>query len=430
MGDGRVDGVLGHVTLDARVVTGGGIRKSGLSERTALLAHFVRCLPGAHDHLAYTPHRLAIGRNHRKSADIMEDILGCDGLATNAALGEGNVLRNRGVEMVAHHEHIQMLVQRIDGIWARRVGGRRQHVGFAAHSDDVGCVPATSAFGVIGVDDATLDRGQRRLDKARLVERIGMDRHLRIGLVGHGQAIVDRCGSAAPVLVQLESHRTRFDLLGEWPGQGHIALAQQPDIDRIGLHRLKHARQMPGPGRHGRGERPRGGARAAADHRGDPGGQRLFDLLRADQVDMAVDPARGHDHALGRDHLGRRPDDNGHARLDIRISGLANPADAPILDTDVRLDDAPPVDDERIGDDGVDAILAHALRLAHAVADHLATAELDLLSVNREILLHHRDEGGIRQSDPVTRGRTEHFGISLPGYFHLSSPPMTAPVKP
>ena len=231
-------------------------------------------------------------------------------------------------------------------------------------------------------------------------------------------------------MLQLEPHGTGIDLFGERPGQRHVALAQQPDIDWIGLHRLQHARQVPGPGRHRRGERPRGGARAAANHRGDAGGQRLFDLLRADQVNVAVDSARSHDHALGGDHLGRRPDDDRDARLDVGVSGLADPADASTLDPDVRLDDAPPVDDERIGDDGIDAILAHALGLAHAIANHLAAAELDLLAIDREILLDHRDKGGIRQTDPVTRGRAEHFGISLPGNLHLSSPPMTAPVKP
>ena len=187
---------------------------------------------------------------------------------------------------------------------------------------------------------------------------------------------------------------------------------------------------MPGPGRHGRGEGSRGGARTAPDHRSDTRGQRLFDLLRANQVDMAVDAARRHDHALGCDHLGRRPHDNGHAWLDIRVARLADAADATRLDPDVRLDDAPPVDDQRIGDDGIDAILAHALGLAHAVPNHLAAAELDLFAVDREILLHHRHKGGICQTDAVTRGRAEHFSVCLPGNFHLSSPPMTAPVKP
>ena len=67
------------------------------------------------------------------------------------------------------------------------------------------------------------------------------------------------------------------------------------------------------------------------------------------------------------------------------VSGLpALPmrGDAAVLQPDIGLDDAPVVEDQRIGDDGIDgAVGARDLRLAHAVADHLAAAELHLLAV-------------------------------------------------
>ena len=50
----------------------------------------------------------------------------------------------------------------------------------AARLDDVGRVPAAGALGVIGVDRAPLERRQRVLDEARLVERVGVNRDLDV----------------------------------------------------------------------------------------------------------------------------------------------------------------------------------------------------------------------------------------------------------
>jgi hypothetical protein len=53
---------------------------------------------------------------------------------------------------------------------------------------------------------------------------------------------------------------------------------------------------------------------------------RLVDLLRADEVDVAVDAAGGDDHALGGDDLGAGADDDVHARLHVGVAGLADGA--------------------------------------------------------------------------------------------------------
>ncbi len=45
------------------------------------------------------------------------------------------------------------------------------------------------------------------------------------------------------------------------------------------------------------------------------------------------------------------------ARLHVGIAGLADRGDAAVDDRDVGLDDAPVVDDQRVGDDGVDGAL-------------------------------------------------------------------------
>ena len=99
-------------------------------------------------------------------------------------------------------------------------------------------------------------------------------------------------------------------------------------------------------------------AGAAAEHRGDAGHQRFLDLLRADEMDMGVDAAGGEDLAFAGDDLGAGADDDVDAGLDIGIAGLADRGDAAVLDADVGLDDAPMIEDQRVGDDRIDRALA------------------------------------------------------------------------
>ena len=94
------------------------------------------------------------------------------------------------------------------------------------------------------------------------------------------------------------------------------------------------------------------------------------------------------------------------------LPALPMRGDAAVLEADIGLDDAPVIEDERVGDDGVDGALGAALlALAHAVANHLAAAELHLLAIDRAILLDLDEELGIGEPHPVADGRTEHVGI-------------------
>src|SRR5438874_2685635 len=150
---------------------------------------------------------------------------------------------------------------------------------------------------------------------------------------------------------------------------------------------------MPGPGRDGGGEGAMGGARAAAHHGGDAAIERVIDLLRADEMDVAVDAARGDDLAFTGDRLGARADHDVDLGLDVGITGLADAYDAAVPEADISLHDAPVIEDQRVGDHGIDRALgARALALAHAVADHLAAAELHLLAVGRVVLLDLDEE--------------------------------------
>ena len=74
------------------------------------------------------------------------------------------------------------------------------------------------------------------------------------------------------------------------------------------------------------------------------------------------------------------------------------------------------IEDDRVGDDGVDgAARVGGLRLAHAVADHLAAAELHLLAVGGEVLLDLDHELGVGEAQPVAVRRAEHLGVVRAG---------------
>ena len=105
MGDGGIDGVLRDVALRAVIIITGGIFR----ERAALHFHFVRGLPGANDDFADAAHGLGIAREHADDAHIVEDVFGGDGFGANAALGESNIFGDIGIQMVADHEHVEML---------------------------------------------------------------------------------------------------------------------------------------------------------------------------------------------------------------------------------------------------------------------------------------------------------------------------------
>ncbi len=106
------------------------------------------------------------------------------------------------------------------------------------------------------------------------------------------------------------------------------------------------------------------------------------------------------------------PDHDVDAGLGVRVARLADAGDPPVPDPDVGLDDAGVVEDQGVGDHGVDrARLARRLRLAHAVADHLAAAELDLLAIDRAVLLDLDEQLGVGEPHPVADRGPVHVGI-------------------
>ena len=233
--------------------------------------------------------------------------------------------------------------------------------------------------------------------------------------------------------MQLETHGTSGNLLLKRLRQAGIAFAQETEVHREGIRRLQHAGDVPRSRRAGGGVGAGRRAGAAAEHGGDARHQRLFHLLRADEVDVGIDAASGEDLALAGDGFGARADGDGDARLGVRVAGLADGVDATVANAHIGLDDAPMVDDEGVGDDGVDGPCARKLALPHAVPDHLAATELDLFAVDGVILLDLDDEFGVAEAHAVADGGAKHLGIGGAGdgaHAPCSNAPMTLAWKP
>ena len=423
----RIDGVFGDVAFDAEIVMAGVVFR----QRAALQLHLVRRLPSSDDDFADATHGLRIGTHHRKDAQIVQDVFGGDGFAADARFGEGDVLGDARVEVVANHQHIEMLVDGIDRVGHGRVGRAGQDIGQAGRLDDVRGVATASTFGMEGVDGAALEGAQRGFDEARFVERVGVDGDLDVHLVGHRQAAVDGGRCRAPVFMQLQPHGAGFNLFAQRFRQAGVALAEKAEVHRESLGRFEHAVDVPRAGRAGRGKGAGRRAGAAADHRRHAGIERLVDLLRADEMDVGIDATGGDNHAFTGNDLGAGADDNRDAGLDVRVAGFADGGDTAVLQADVGLDDTGHrVDDQCIGDHGIDGFGRDTLTLAHAVADDLAAAEFHFLTVDRVVLLDPDDQLRIGQAQAVAGRRAEHFGIGLAGDFCAHSAPWIKPRKP
>ena len=216
----------------------------------------------------------------------MQDILGRNRLAADAGFGKGHIFGDGFVEVMADHEHIQMLVHRVYRKRPGRVGRCGQYVRFAANLNDIRGMAAPCPFGMERMNGATLDRAHGVFNKAGLVQRVGMDHYLHIHRIGDAQAAVNRGGGRAPILVQLQTGRTGQNLLLKPGGQGRVALARKGEVHRKCIGGLQHPRQMPGAGGAGGGQRAMRRAGAAADHRGQAGIQGVVNLLRANEMDM------------------------------------------------------------------------------------------------------------------------------------------------
>lgn len=281
-----------------------------------------------------------------------------------------------------------------------------------------GACPPAGALGVVGVDTASGDRGERVTDEPGLVERVRVDGDLDARPVGDGQGRVDDGRGRPPVLVQLQAERAAPDLGQHRLVRDGVALAEEADVERVLLHRLQHPGEVPGSGGDGRGLRALRRSRTTADQCRDTGRQRLVGDLRADEVDVGVDGTGGDDPPVARDDLRLGADDQ--VGVDpvhgVGVAGLADSGDPAVTDADVGLDDAPVIDDHRTGDDRVrGAFCARSTRLAHGFSDDLAAAEHGLVTGESgpagTVLLDLDEQIGVGEPDAVTGGGAEQVGV-------------------
>ena len=300
--------------------------------------------------------------------------------------------------------------------------------GKRSDANDVRSVAAAGAFGVIGVNRAAGDRGDRGFEETGFVDRVGVDGNLDVEFVRDFQAGVDGGGRGAPVFMEFQPQAPASICSARGASGGGISFAEKTEIHRPRFGGLQHAREIPRAGRAGGGGGAGGGTCAAADHRGDAVRNGFVDLLRRDEMDVAVDAARGDDQVFTGDHFGGCADDK--LRIDavhrVGISGFADFHDAAVLDSDIGFDDAPMIEDDGVGDDQVErAMLADSrmarAALAHAVANHFAAAEGDFVAVVREVFFDFDDQIGVGQANAVAFGGAVEVGVGAAGNVQGSS---------
>src|SRR5436190_13566650 len=154
---------------------------------------------------------------------------------------------------------------------------------------------------------------------------------------------------------------------------------------------------------------------------------------------------------LAGDDLCRRADfkARGDAVLHAGVTGLADCRNAAVPDADVRLQDAPVIEHDDIGDDEIRRpFRARHLRLSLAVAHDLAAAERHFIAIAREVPLDLQHEPGIGKAHAIAGGGAIEARVVIAGDFHgasrnlrvrtsrmacsrrASSGPLTSPLMP
>ena len=128
------------------------------------------------------------------------------------------------------------------------------------------------------------------------------------------------------------------------------------------------------------------------------------------------------------DDLGAGADHDVDARLDVGIAGLAELAIRPSLIAMSPLTMPHQSMTSALVITVSAQSFASALALPHAVADHLAAAELHLLAVDREIALDLDDEVGVGEPHAIADRRPEHLGVGAPADLHRRPPAL--PCRP
>lgn len=140
---------------------------------------------------------------------------------------------------------------------------------------------------------------------------------------------------------------------------------------------------------------------------------------------MSVDRSRRDDQFLSRDHLRVDSDDQPlvDAVLRVGVARFPDRDDLASFDPNVALDDAVPVDDDRVRDDHVERVfVARARPLTHPFPHRLAASKLELVSVRRtttsvyvvvRVSFNLDPQRSVAQPDAISRRRSKHGTVTL-----------------
>ena len=152
----------------------------------------------------------------------------------------------------------------------------------------------------------------------------------------------------------------------------------------------------------------------AAKHRRHTRLKRIVDLLRTDEMNMAVKATSGQYFTFACNNFGSGTNNYIDIGLSVGVSSLANRRDTASAQGNISLIDPCMIQDQSIGNNRIDGPCgAGDLRLAHAITDHFATPELNLFSIGRQIFFNLDKQVCISQADLITRCRAIHARIVM-----------------
>ena len=321
VGNGGVDGVLGHVALDARVVVARApaVRAGGLPPRCTFILCAVcqvRRMTSPTRPMAWLSLLIMLmaPRSCRMSSAAMVSLR----MRLSAKARSSAMLASRWWHTMSMSTCSSSVLLRVGH---GGVGGRWHQSCPRPPPQDVGRMPAARAFGVEGVDGAPPTAAMVFSTKPdSLSVWLWMATCVSVSS-GHVQAVADGRGRGAPVFVQLQANGPGVDLLVQPSGRLALPLPRKPRFMGKASAACSMRSMLKGPTcRWWPACRWRAGA--AAQHGGHAAGQGFFHLLGADEVDVAVDAACGDDVAFAADDLGAGADDDVHAGLRVGLPAL------------------------------------------------------------------------------------------------------------
>ena len=102
-------------------------------------------------------------------------------------ISKGYIFRNRFIQVMTNHQHIQMF---INCIYCKRpcwISRRRQYIWIHGSFDNIRCMTATGAFCMIGMNHSSIDSFDGIFQKPCFIQCIGMNGYLHIMFISNFQ---------------------------------------------------------------------------------------------------------------------------------------------------------------------------------------------------------------------------------------------------